>query len=52
MDRIITLLELVGLGCLAGFAYLVWPPAVLLVLGAAAILTAWTLSRTPSRGAR
>lgn len=39
-----TLLELFGILALAAFAWFVWPPACLLVLGVAAILLAWVLS--------
>lgn len=34
------LLEIVGFGCVVGFAYFVWPPLVLLVVGAAFIAAA------------
>lgn len=39
-----TLLDLLGLACLIGFAFLVWPPAALLVAGAAALLVSWRRS--------
>lgn len=32
-----TLLDLLGVGCLAAFAFFVWPPLVLLVVGLAAL---------------
>ncbi len=35
-----TALELLGFACLAGFAFLVWPPATLLVTAAASFLVA------------
>lgn len=38
------IIEALGVTCLAGFAALVWPPAVLLVLGAALLLLGWTRS--------
>lgn len=39
-----TLLELAGIGCLVAFGFLVWPPAALLVAGAAFLLLAWRLA--------
>lgn len=33
-----TLLDLLGVAALAGFAWFCWPPLVLVVLGAAALL--------------
>lgn len=39
-----TLLELFGVAALAAFAFFVWPPAALLVLGVAAIALAWRLA--------
>lgn len=38
----IELLEVVGVGCLAAFAAFVWPPAALLVVGAALLVIAYT----------
>jgi hypothetical protein len=35
-----TVLELAGLACLAAFAYIVWPPLVLLCAGLVLILLA------------
>lgn len=40
-----TALDAVGLGCLAAFAWIVWPPAVLLVLSVAAFLVSWSAQR-------
>lgn len=37
-------LEALGVTCLAGFAALVWPPAVLLVIGVALLLLGWSRS--------
>jgi hypothetical protein len=36
-----TLLDLLGIGCLALFAFAIWPPACLLALGVAALLMSW-----------
>ncbi len=36
-----TWLELLGVTCLAAFAFAIWPPACLLVVGVAALLIAW-----------
>jgi hypothetical protein len=46
-----TLLDLVGVLCLAAFAYLLFPPATLAVVGLAALLASRTLTR-PVRGGR
>lgn len=46
-----TLLDLVGVICLALFAYLLFPPAALAVVGLAALLASRTLTR-PARGVR
>lgn len=40
-----TVLDIFGVGCLAVFAWFVWPPAVLLVLAVAAFLASWVASR-------
>ena len=40
-----TYLDLMGVSCLSLFAYAIWPPAVLLAVGAAALLVSWGLSR-------
>ena len=34
-------LDLLGVCCLSLFAFAVWPPACLLVVGAAALLVSW-----------
>lgn len=39
-----TALDLLGIACLAVFAFLVFPPAALLVLGVAALLVSWRTS--------
>lgn len=36
-----TILDLLGVACLALFAFSVWPPACLLVVGVAALAMAW-----------
>ena len=38
------LLDLLGVTCLAVFAFFVYPPAALLVVGAAALLISWRRS--------
>jgi hypothetical protein len=43
-DLATSLVELFGIGCLATFAYFVWPPAALLVIGLAALVLAWAAS--------
>jgi hypothetical protein len=40
-----TVLDLLGIGSLAAFAFLVWPPAALLVIGVAALIVSWRASR-------
>lgn len=40
-----TVLDLLGVACVAAFAFFVWPPACLLVIGAAALLMSWRASR-------
>lgn len=37
-------LDLLALACFAAFAYLLWPPAALAVLGAAFLLISWRRS--------
>jgi hypothetical protein len=37
--------EIVGVACLAAFAFFVWPPACLLVVGAAILLGSWRASQ-------
>lgn len=39
------LLDLLGVALLAAFAFFLWPPASLLVLGVAALLISWKASR-------
>lgn len=40
-----TVLDIIGVLLLAAFVWLVWPPAVLLVLGVAVLLASWIRSR-------
>jgi hypothetical protein len=40
-----TYLDLVGVTCLCLFAYAIWPPALLLAAGAAALVASWSLTR-------
>lgn len=40
-----SLLDVVGVACLAAFAWFVWPPLSLLVAGAAMLLVSWRLTR-------
>ena len=40
-----TVLDILGVACVAAFAFFVWPPACLLVIGAAAFLMSWRASR-------
>jgi len=40
-----TYLDLMGITCLALFAYSIWPPAVLLAVGVAALLISWAATR-------
>lgn len=44
-----TFLELFGVFCLAAFAFFLWPPACLLVVGVAALWVSWqsTASKAP-----
>lgn len=44
-----TLLEVLGVLCLAFFAFSVWPPACLLVVGVAALGMSWAEQGYPSR---
>lgn len=43
-----TILDITGVVCLALFAYCLWAPACLLVVGVAALLVSW---RSASEGA-
>lgn len=40
-----TLLDLLGVACVAAFAFFVWPPACLIVIGAACLYVSWRASR-------
>lgn len=42
--RVTTYLDLLGVACVAFFAFAVWPPACLLVVGVAALLISWRAS--------
>ncbi len=46
-----TLLDLLGVSCLAVFAYLLFPPAALVVVGLAALFASRTMT-LPARRAR
>jgi hypothetical protein len=39
-----TVLDILGVTCLAALAFFVWPPLTLGVVGAAALLASWRLS--------
>lgn len=45
-----TYLDILGVFLLALFAFSVWPPACLLVVGVAALLISWKLSSAPRGG--
>lgn len=38
-------LDLLGVACVAVFAYMIFPPAALLVVGAAALVASWRSSK-------
>lgn len=38
-----TILELVGIACLSLFAYAIWPPAALLPIAVAALVSSWAI---------
>jgi len=40
-----TYLDILGVACLAVFAFAIWPPASLLVVGVAALLVSWRASQ-------
>lgn len=40
-----TLLDLLGVACLAAAAFFIWPPACLIVIGAACLFASWRDSR-------
>lgn len=42
-----TILDVLGVFLLALFAFQVWPPLCLLVMGVAALLISWQLTRVP-----
>ena len=39
------ILDAAGVGLLSAFVYFVWPPLVLLVIGAACLLASWQMTR-------
>lgn len=43
--RITDLLDALGVLCLAAFAFFIWPPASLLVVGAALLFTSFVRAR-------
>jgi hypothetical protein len=45
--KLIPVAELVGVACIAAFAFFVWPPACLLVVGTALLVATWQASRRP-----
>ena len=45
MSRLATYLDILGVVSLAAFAFAVWPPACLLVVGVAALLISWGASK-------
>ena len=40
-----TWLDLLGVSCLALFAFAIWPPACLLVVGVAALFISWKAAK-------
>lgn len=40
-----TVLDLIGIVCLATFAWFVWPPAVLLPVAVGAFVVSWSANR-------
>lgn len=40
-----TALDLLGVAALAAFAFFVWPPLVLLIIGVAALAASWKAAR-------
>ena len=40
-----TFLDILGAAALAAFAWFIWPPAALLVLGLAALAASWRLAK-------
>lgn len=46
----ILMLELIGLVCLVVAGWLVTPPLGFAVIGVAALLSAWSLARTSTKG--
>jgi hypothetical protein len=41
-----TYLDILGVFCLALFAFSIWPPACLLVMGVAALAISWVATRS------
>lgn len=44
-----TALDIVGLSALAAFAWFIWPPMVLLVVGFALLLVSWLSGGSPAQ---
>jgi hypothetical protein len=44
--KLSTVLDVAGVLLLATFAFLVWPPLALLVVGGACLFASWALDRT------
>jgi hypothetical protein len=42
--KLTTFLDVFGAAALAGFAFFIWPPAALLVVGAALLFASWRAS--------
>lgn len=40
-----TVLDILGVACVAAFAFFIWPPACLGVIGVSALLISWRASR-------
>lgn len=40
-----TVLDILGVVCIAAFAWFVWPPLVLLVVAAAALTASWNATK-------
>lgn len=45
--RLSDFLDIFGVLCLAGLAFIVWPPAALGVVGVAALVASWAMERRP-----
>lgn len=47
-----TVLDASGATCIAAFAFFVWPPAALLVVGVACLVISWHMTRPEDDGDR